>query len=159
MADQGGLEGSQPVDLKKHPSGIVPTLQWVPIFFVLFNYTYRSSSLASLSVKSRKHKIQIRANCCKMPKRMMLSLRWCELWVWGCYNGLVYLVRWMYGRLSDVIGRVLNDEMLCRPNVGQLFFTAMYSLKIYFLVIDIFWTDGGHVNYIYLKGLVTKVYI
>ncbi|XP_054806233.1 TATA-box-binding protein isoform X3 [Prosopis cineraria] len=26
MADQG-LEGSQPVDLKKHPSGIVPTLQ------------------------------------------------------------------------------------------------------------------------------------
>lgn len=32
MADQGGLEGSQPVDLKKHPSGIVPTLQWVPIY-------------------------------------------------------------------------------------------------------------------------------
>lgn len=28
MADQG-LEGSQPVDLAKHPSGIVPTLQWV----------------------------------------------------------------------------------------------------------------------------------
>lgn len=28
MAEQG-LEGSQPVDLKKHPSGIVPTLQWV----------------------------------------------------------------------------------------------------------------------------------
>lgn len=28
MADQG-LEGSQPVDLSKHPSGIVPTLQWV----------------------------------------------------------------------------------------------------------------------------------
>jgi len=26
MADQG-LEGSQPVDLSKHPSGIVPTLQ------------------------------------------------------------------------------------------------------------------------------------
>jgi len=26
MADQG-LEGSQPVDLAKHPSGIVPTLQ------------------------------------------------------------------------------------------------------------------------------------
>ncbi|KAK7831498.1 tata-box-binding protein [Quercus suber] len=26
MAEQG-LEGSQPVDLKKHPSGIVPTLQ------------------------------------------------------------------------------------------------------------------------------------
>ncbi|KAE9610810.1 TATA-box-binding protein [Lupinus albus] len=26
MADQG-LEGSQPVDLQKHPSGIVPTLQ------------------------------------------------------------------------------------------------------------------------------------
>ncbi|TYK09982.1 TATA-box-binding protein [Cucumis melo var. makuwa] len=26
MADQG-LEGAQPVDLKKHPSGIVPTLQ------------------------------------------------------------------------------------------------------------------------------------
>ena len=26
MADQG-LEGSQPVDLTKHPSGIVPTLQ------------------------------------------------------------------------------------------------------------------------------------
>ncbi|KAJ0014300.1 hypothetical protein Pint_20183 [Pistacia integerrima] len=28
MAEQGGLEGSQPVDLSKHPSGIVPTLQW-----------------------------------------------------------------------------------------------------------------------------------
>ncbi|OMO55473.1 TATA-box binding protein [Corchorus olitorius] len=27
MAEQGGLEGSQPVDLSKHPSGIVPTLQ------------------------------------------------------------------------------------------------------------------------------------
>ncbi|KAB1227722.1 TATA-box-binding protein [Morella rubra] len=27
MADQGVLEGSQPVDPKKHPSGIVPTLQ------------------------------------------------------------------------------------------------------------------------------------
>jgi len=26
MADQG-MEGSQPVDLAKHPSGIVPTLQ------------------------------------------------------------------------------------------------------------------------------------
>ncbi|KAK4374935.1 hypothetical protein RND71_005612 [Anisodus tanguticus] len=26
MADQG-LEGSQPVDLSKHPSGVVPTLQ------------------------------------------------------------------------------------------------------------------------------------
>jgi hypothetical protein len=30
MADQG-LEGSQPVDLSKHPSGIVPTLQWVSL--------------------------------------------------------------------------------------------------------------------------------
>ncbi|KAK9041923.1 hypothetical protein V6N11_017009 [Hibiscus sabdariffa] len=27
MAEQGGLEGNQPVDLSKHPSGIVPTLQ------------------------------------------------------------------------------------------------------------------------------------
>lgn len=27
MADNHGLEGSQPVDLSKHPSGIVPTLQ------------------------------------------------------------------------------------------------------------------------------------
>ncbi|KAL0460519.1 UNVERIFIED_CONTAM: TATA-box-binding protein [Sesamum latifolium] len=27
MADPQGLEGSQPVDLSKHPSGIVPTLQ------------------------------------------------------------------------------------------------------------------------------------
>ncbi|KAG6738440.1 hypothetical protein POTOM_058059 [Populus tomentosa] len=27
MAEQGGLEGSQPVDLSKHPSGIVPILQ------------------------------------------------------------------------------------------------------------------------------------
>ncbi|KAL5830223.1 hypothetical protein ACOSQ3_019691 [Xanthoceras sorbifolium] len=27
MAEQGGLEGSQPVDLSKHPSGLVPTLQ------------------------------------------------------------------------------------------------------------------------------------
>ncbi|KAG5232807.1 TATA-box-binding protein [Salix suchowensis] len=27
MAEQGSLEGSQPVDLSKHPSGIVPTLQ------------------------------------------------------------------------------------------------------------------------------------
>ena len=40
MADQGGLEGSQPVDLKKHPSGIVPTLQWVPIHMQLFQYIY-----------------------------------------------------------------------------------------------------------------------
>lgn len=32
MADQG-FEGSQPVDLQKHPSGIVPTLQWVSIDF------------------------------------------------------------------------------------------------------------------------------
>ncbi|KAG6751902.1 hypothetical protein POTOM_044115 [Populus tomentosa] len=27
MAEQGGVEGSQPVDLSKHPSGIIPTLQ------------------------------------------------------------------------------------------------------------------------------------
>ncbi|XP_050279300.1 TATA-box-binding protein isoform X4 [Quercus robur] len=27
MAEQGLVEGSQPVDLKKHPSGIIPTLQ------------------------------------------------------------------------------------------------------------------------------------
>lgn len=35
MAEQLGLEGSQPVDLSKHPSGIVPTLQWV-FLWVLF---------------------------------------------------------------------------------------------------------------------------
>lgn len=29
MADPQGLEGTQPVDLSKHPSGIVPTLQLV----------------------------------------------------------------------------------------------------------------------------------
>ncbi|OMO62331.1 TATA-box binding protein [Corchorus capsularis] len=31
MAEEGGLEGSQPVDLSKHPSGIVPTLQDVEV--------------------------------------------------------------------------------------------------------------------------------
>ncbi|KHN43742.1 TATA-box-binding protein [Glycine soja] len=42
MADQG-LEGSQPVDLQKHPSGIVPTLQLTggcavtyPAFWIVF---------------------------------------------------------------------------------------------------------------------------
>lgn len=47
MAEKGleetGLEasGSQPVDLKQHPSGIVPTLQSVivPAFFITSNCT------------------------------------------------------------------------------------------------------------------------
>lgn len=38
MAEQG-LEGSQPVDLTKHPSGIVPTLQWVSYKYPGFLFT------------------------------------------------------------------------------------------------------------------------
>ena len=37
MADQM-MEGSQPVDLSKHPSGIVPTLQYVLLRFMFAMY-------------------------------------------------------------------------------------------------------------------------
>ena len=45
MAEQA-LEGSQPVDLKKHPSGIVPTLQWVPFLFCYKFIMYYSNIYA-----------------------------------------------------------------------------------------------------------------
>ncbi|KAK8995411.1 hypothetical protein V6N11_069843 [Hibiscus sabdariffa] len=47
MAEQGGLEGSQPVDISKHPSGIVPTLHRS----VISNMVIASSTLNKLHCK------------------------------------------------------------------------------------------------------------
>lgn len=68
MADQG-LEGSQPVDLKKHPSGIVPTLQWVSVFLVIASMWVCSFVTSYMGVLS-----------CGMPVYMLISnkeVNWC----------------------------------------------------------------------------------
>lgn len=48
----GGLEGGQPVDLSKHPSGIVPTLQYVSLFLpsIYYYYYYLLSLLFIISL-------------------------------------------------------------------------------------------------------------
>lgn len=66
MADQG-LEGSQPVDLQKHPSGIVPTLQWVSIylFLIIKNFIL--------------HRLQVLAWWVALASIRWITLRFCLL--------------------------------------------------------------------------------
>ncbi|KAE8681602.1 hypothetical protein F3Y22_tig00111311pilonHSYRG00070 [Hibiscus syriacus] len=52
MAEQGVLDGSQPVDLSKHPSGIVPTLQSALVLKVNNNLNWQQGRIEGRKMKS-----------------------------------------------------------------------------------------------------------
>ncbi|KAL5173314.1 TATA-box-binding protein [Glycine soja] len=93
MADQG-LEGSQPVDLQKHPSGIVPTLQNIV-------------STVNLDCKLDLKTIALQArNAEYNPKASFISFCCCHYEDKRSQNNCTYFCFWQDGASNEVVNMV-----------------------------------------------------